>query len=41
MSAFIRPDGVINPVVCSYLVKNNVGQLLNRAETVSEHKNKS
>ena len=41
MSAFRKPDGVMNPVVCSYLVENNVRQLLTRCETLSERKNKS
>ena len=35
MSAFIQPDGSINPIVLSYLVENNEGQLLTRAETLS------
>ena len=38
MSAFIQPDGSINPIFRSYLVENNEGQLLTRAETISEHK---
>ena len=28
MSAFIQPDGNINPIFRSYLVENNTGQLL-------------
>ena len=28
MSAFIQPDGSINPIFRSYLVENNEGQLL-------------
>ena len=28
MSAFIKPDGSINPIFRSYLVENNEGQLL-------------
>ena len=35
MSAFIQPDGNINPIFRSYLVENNEGQLLTRAETLS------
>ena len=31
MSAFIQPDGGINPIFRSYLVENNEGQLLTRA----------
>ena len=38
MSAFIQPDGSINPIFRSYLVENNEGQLLTRAETLSKHK---
>ena len=41
MSAFIQPDGSINPIFCSYPVENNEGQLLTRAETLSQHKKKS
>ena len=41
MSAFIQPDGSINPIFCSYLVENNEGQLLTRAETLSQRKKKS
>ena len=41
MSAFIRPDGSINPIFCSYLVENNQGQLLSRAETLSQQKKKN
>ena len=33
MSAFIQPDGSINPIFHIYLVENNEGQLLTRAET--------
>ena len=36
MSAFIQPDGSINPIFRSYLVENNEGQLLTRAETMSQ-----
>ena len=35
MSAFIQPDWTINPIFCSYLVENNEGRLLTRAETLS------
>ena len=41
MSAFIQPDGSINPIFCSYLVDNNEGQLLTRAETLSQCKKKT
>ena len=41
MSAFIQPDGGINPIFCSYLVENNEGQLLTRAETLSQRKKKT
>ena len=40
MSAFLQPDGSINPIFCSYLVENNEGQLLTRAETLSQWKKK-
>ena len=40
-SAFIEPDGSMNPILCSYLVENNEGQLLTRAETLSPQKNKN
>ena len=36
MSAFIQPDGSINPIFRTYLVENNEGQLLTRAETMSQ-----
>ena len=41
MSAFIQPDGSINPSFRSYLVENNEGQLLTRAETLSQRKKKN
>ena len=41
MSAFIRPAGSTNPIFRSYLVENNQGQLLTRAETLSQRKKKS
>ena len=41
MSTFIQPDGSINPIFCSYLVENNEGQLLTRAETLSQRKKKN
>ena len=41
MSAFIQPDGSINPVFRSYLVENNEGQLLTCAETQSQQKKKN
>ena len=40
MWAFIPPDGSINPILRSYLVENNEGQLLTRAEILSQHKKK-
>ena len=41
MSAFKQPDGSINPILRSYLVENNEGQLLTRAETLSQRKKKT
>ena len=41
MSAFILPNGSVNPIFRSYLVENNEGQLLTRAETLSQLKKKS
>ena len=41
MSAFIQPDGSINPIFCSYLVENNGGKLITRAETLSQQKKKN
>ena len=41
MSAVIQPDGGMYPVVCSYLVENNEGQLLTRALSLTQHKKKS
>ena len=41
MSAFIQPDGSINPIFRSYLVENSKEQLLTRAETVSQGKKKN
>ena len=41
MSAFIQPDGRINPILCFYLVENNEGQLLTRAEILSQRKKKN
>ena len=41
MSAFIQPNGSINPIFRSYLVENNEGQLLTRAETLSQRKKKT
>ena len=41
MSAFIQPDGSINPIFRSYLVEINEGQLLIRAETLSQRKKKN
>ena len=39
--AFVQPDGSINPIFCSYLVENNGGQLLTRAEPLSQRKKKN
>ena len=36
MSAFIQPDGSINPIFRTYLVENNEGQLLTHAEYMSQ-----
>ena len=41
MSAFIQRDGSINPMFRSYLVENNEGQLLTRAQTLSQRKKKN
>ena len=41
MSAFIQPDGSINRIFPSYLVGNNEGQLLTRAETLSQRKKRN
>ena len=41
MSAFIQPEGSINPIFRSYLVENNEGKLLTRAETASQRKKKT
>ena len=38
MSAFIQPDGGMSRFFGSYLVENNEGQLLTRAETLSQRK---
>ena len=38
MSAFIQPDESINPIFRSYVAENNEGQLLTRAETLSQRK---
>ena len=38
MSAFIKPDGTINPIFRSYVVENDEVQLLSRAETRSQSK---
>ena len=40
-SAFIQPDRSITAIFCSYLIENNEGQLLTRAETLSKRKNKN
>ena len=41
MSAFIQPDGSINPIFHTYLVENNEGQLLTRAETMSQRRKRN
>ena len=41
MSAFIPPDGSINPIFRTYLVENNEGQLLTRAETMSQRRKRN
>ena len=41
MSAFIQSDGSINPIFRSYLVENSEGQLLTRAETMSQRKKRN
>ena len=41
MSAFLQPEGSINPIFHSYLVENNKGQLLTRAATLSQRKKKN
>ena len=41
MSAFIQPDGSVNPIFCSYLVGKIEEQLLTRAETLSQRKKKA
>ena len=41
MSAFIQPDGSINPIFRSYLFENNEGHLLTRAETMSQRKKRN
>ena len=41
MSAFIQPEGSINPIFRTYLVENNEGQLLTRAETMSQRKKRN
>ena len=41
MSAFIQPDGSINPIFRSYLVENNERQLLTCAETLSQGEKKN
>ena len=41
MSAFIQPYGSMNPIFRSYIGDNNEGQLLTRAETLSQRKKKN
>ena len=38
MSAFIQPDGSINPIFRTYRVENNEGHVLTGAETMSQRK---
>ena len=40
MSAFMKPDGTINPIFRCYVVENNEGQLLTRAKTLSQRNKK-
>ena len=40
MSAFLQPNGSINPISRSYLVESNKGQLPTRAETLSQREKK-
>ena len=41
MSAFIQPDKSINPIFLSYVVEYKEGQVLTRAETLSQFKKKN
>ena len=41
MPALIQPEGSINPIFRSYLLRYNEGQLLTRAETLSQRKKKN
>ena len=41
MSALIQPDGSINAILHTYLAENNEGQLLTRAETMSQRKKRN
>ena len=41
LSAFIQPDGSMHPIFRSYLVGNNEGRLLTRAETLSQREKKN
>ena len=41
MSAFIQPDLSINPIFRSFVIENSEGQLLTRAETLSQPKKKN
>ena len=41
MSAFIQPDGSINPIFRSYPIEYTEGQPLTRAETLSQRKKKN
>ena len=41
MSAFIQPNGTINPIFRFYLVEKNESQLLTRGETLSQCRKKN
>ena len=41
MSAFMQPEGSINPIFRSHVVENKEGQLLTHAETLSQRKKKN
>ena len=41
MSALKQPDGSNNPIFRSYLVENNEGLLLTRAQTLSQRRKKN
>ena len=41
ISAFIQPDGSINPIFRSYLLENKERHMLTRAETLSQRKKRN